>query len=447
MTLNRDWKVAAWLMIGVYLFSGLSPVGTSFDSRWTVFVAMSIWQHGDTNLDEYSRQIRESNYYAAACISPDGSDRRGAPERCEGHWYNSYPVGGTILTLPLVLAAVGVMHMLHPLVGRFHNAEPVVDGFFRDDYDLAHPVIEMEVASLLLAVATAVIYFLARRYLPEKRALILALLYALATPAYSVGGRALWQHSPSMLLLAIVISMLIRAEKNPSLAAWAGLPVALSYTVRPTDALFVIVFTAYVAVRFRKQLAGYLFAALPVAAIFVAYNFSIYHHPLTPYYQSSLEGFLPKNWRRLAEALAGNLISPSRGLLVYTPVFFFSIWSMIRSLWQTRLNIWLSGLAFFHWIAVSSYVVSWWAGMCYGPRFFSDLTPVFVLFLIPYLMRWEALPRLTQITFVVFALIGLGMHLRGGWSTAVYEWNVKPASVDTHPERNWEWRDPPFLRR
>jgi hypothetical protein len=438
--------VAAWLLAGVYLFSGLSIVGTSFDSRWTVYVAMSLWNHGDTNLDEYSQLIRESDFYAAECVSPDGRARHGPPEACDGHWYNSYPIGGTILTAPLVLAAVGVMNLLSPALRHFHASDFRLDGFFHADYDAAHPIIEMEVASLLLAVATVVIYFIARRYLPEKRAIFLALLYTLATPAYSVGGRALWQHSPSMLLLAIIILMLLRAEENPSLAGWVGLPVALSYTVRPTDSLFVIVFTAYVAVRYRRYLLRYLLTALPVALIFLAYNFSIYHEILSPYYQNRLEGFYPRNWGKFAEGLAGNLISPSRGLLIYTPVFLFSIWSMVRGMWGTRLNKWLSGLTLAHWIVVSSYVGSWWAGMCYGPRFFSDLTPVFVLFLIPYFVRWEELSRVVRTAFVLCALIGLAMHLRGGWSQAVYQWNVKPMSVDLHPERNWEWSDPPFLR-
>jgi hypothetical protein len=446
MEVKRDWKVAIWLMIGVYFFSGLSRVGTSFDSRWTVYLVMSLWQHGDTNLDEYSNLIRESDFYAVECVGPHDHARHGPPEACDGHWYNAYPIGGPILTAPLVLAAVGVMKSLTPLLGRFHGSDFRIDGFFHGDYDTAHPIIEMEVASCLLAVATAVIYFIARRYLPEKRAVILALLYALGTSAYSVGGRALWSHSPSMLLLAIIILMLLRAEEKPSLAGWVGLPVALSYTVRPTDALFVVVFTAYVAVRFRKYLAWYLLAALPVAAIFLSYNYSIYHQFLSPYYHSDLDGFYPRNWGKFAEGLAGNLISPSRGLLVYTPVFLFSIWSMVRGLWRTPLRGWLGALPFAHWIVVSSYIASWWAGMCYGPRFFSDMTPVFVLFLIPYLADWEGLSRLVRTTFVVFALIGLAMHLRGGWSLPVYEWNVKPASVDLHPERNWDWRDPPFLR-
>lgn len=444
--MRRDWKVAACLLAGVYLFSGLSPVGTSFDSRWTVYIAMSLWQHGDTNLDEYAQTIRNNDYYAIECVSPDGSVRRAGPEPCDGHLYNSYPIGGPVLTAPLIIAAVGLLKLASPLLSRIPVREPVVAAFLRGDYDTAHPLIEMEVASFLLAVAAVVIYFIARRYLNEKRSILLTLLYALATPAYSIGGRALWQHSPSMLLLATIILMLLKAEEKPSLAAWAGLPVALSYTVRPTDSLFVIVFTAYVAIRYRAQLPRYLLAALPVAAIFVAYNVSIYHAVLSPYYHSRLDGFYPANWKTFGEGLAGNLISPSRGLFVYTPVSLFAVWSMMRRLWRTPLNDWLSGLALAHWIVVSSYVASWWAGMCYGPRFFSDLTPVLVLFLIPYLARWEGLSRVVRVAFVACALVGLAMHLRGGWSRAVYDWNVKPVSVDQHPERNWDWRDPPFLR-
>jgi hypothetical protein len=444
---TRDGKVAAWLLAGVYLFSGLSPVGTSFDSRWTVYIGESLWQHGDTNLDEYAQQIRKSDFYGVECVGPDGHARQGGPIACEGHWYNSYPIGGPFLTAPLVIAAVGVIKLLQPVLSHVHVPQPVIEGFLHGDYDAGHPLIEMEIASFLLAWATVVIYFIARRRLPEKRAILLALLYAFATSAYSVAGRGLWQHSPSMLLLATIIYMLLRAEEKPWLAGWVGLPVALSYTVRPTDSLFVIVFTLFVAVRHRRYLPMYLAAALPVAAVFVGYNFSIYHKLLSPYYHSRLDGFEPWAWPLFREGLVGNLVSPGRGLFVYTPVFLFSIWSMIRGLWRTPLNRWLAVLALAHWIAVSSYVACWWAGQCYGPRFLSDLTPVFVLFLIPYFADWEKFSRPVRAIFVLCALIGLFMHLRGGWSAAVYEWNVTPVSVDQHPGRNWDWKDPPFLRR
>lgn len=433
------------LFVGVYFFSGLSPVATSFDSRWSVYIAMSLWDHADTNLDEYPRAIRANDEYALECVDSAGRVRTHVPV-CDGHWYNSYPIGGPVLETPLVVAAVEVLRTARPLLAHFHSSQPVIAGFLRADYDIAHPVIEEECASFLLAMSAVVMYFIARRFLPVARAVWLALLFALATSAYSVAGRALWQHTPSMLLLTIIIYMLLRAEERPALAGWAGLPVALAYTVRPTDSLFVLIFTAYVAVRHRAYLLRYLLAAAPVAIAFVAYNESVYHAILSPYYHTQLDGFLPRYWPKLGVALAGNLVSPSRGLFVYTPVFLFAVWSMIRRKWRTPLAPWLTALVVLHWLAISAYIANWWAGQCYGPRFFTDLTPVFVVFLIPYFEEWTRLSRAARSALVTLALIGFAMHLRGGWSPAVYEWNVKPADIDSHPGRNWDWSDPPFLR-
>ncbi len=433
------------LFLGIYLFSGLSRVATSFDSRWSVYIGMSLWTRGDTNLDEYPRAIQSTDEYALECVDSAGRVQTHIPV-CNGHWYNSYPIGGPVLESPLVFAAVEILRAARPLMAHFHSSQPVIAAFLNADYDIAHPIIEEECASALMAASAVMIFLIARRFLPDTRAIWLAVLFGVATSAYSVAGRALWQHTPSMLLLTIIIYLLLRAEERPALAAWAGLPVALAYTVRPTDSLFVLVFTLYVAVRHRAYLVRYLLLAVPVAIAFLAYTESVYHSILSPYYQTPLDGFEPRNWGKLGVGLAGNLISPSRGLFIYTPVFCFAVWSMIRRKWQTPLAPWLTALVVLHWLAISAYVANWWAGQCYGPRFFTDLTPVFVLFLIPYFERWPELSRGARIAFVVLALVGFAMHLRGGWSPAVYEWNVKPTDVDHHPERNWDWSDPPFLR-
>jgi len=406
---------------------------------------MNLWTHGTTNLDAYREPLRESGWYGMECVDAQGRvfAHNGS---CNGHLYNSYPIGGPFLASPLLVSAVGVMHLLHPIAGRFHSSQPVLEGFFEDDYDKGHAVIEMEVASAFLAASAVMMFFIARKYLPENRAVWLALLFATGTSAYSTAGRGMWQHTPSMLLLTIVIYLLLRADENPRLAAWAGLPVALSYTVRPTDALFVAIFTLYVAVRHRRRLALYLLAAAPVAAVFLWYNFSIYHAMFSPYYRSDLAGFLPRNWPRWAVGLEGDMISPSRGLLVYTPVFLFSIWSMLRMKWKTPLSPWLAMLALAHWMVVAAYIGNWWAGHSYGPRFFTDVTPIFALFLIPFFARWQDLGKALRVVFVALALVGVAIHLRGGWAVAVYRWNVDPANIDTHPERNWDWKDPQFLR-
>jgi hypothetical protein len=442
---SREWRVAALLFAGVYLFSGLSMISTSFDSRWSVYIAMNLWNRGSTNLDAYPEAIRANDEYALECVDASGHVQTHVPV-CNGHWYNSYPIGVPVLAAPLVVAEFEILRALQPVLRRIHVVQPVVNGFLHDDYELAHDRFEEEAASFLLALAAVVMYFIARQFLGVAPSVWLALLFALATSAYSVAGRALWQHTPSMLLLAIIIYMFLAAEDRPALAGWVGLPVALSYTVRPTDSLFVAVFTVYVFLRHRAYFWRYLLAAAPVAIAFVGYNESVYHAILSPYYRTSLDGLLPRYWGKLGVGLAGNLVSPSRGLFVYTPVFLFSIWSMVRGKWRTPLAPWLAGLVLAHWIAVSAYIANWWAGDSYGPRFFTDLTPVFVAFLIPYFHDWRALARPVRVVFVALAIVGLAMHQRGGWSPAVYEWNEHPSSIDKHPERNWDWSDPPFLR-
>ncbi len=440
------WRVPLFLLIGVYLFSGLSPIATSFDSRWSVYIAESIWNQHDTNLDEYVNVLGPDAMYALACVDAQGNWTAGPREHCNGHWYNGYPIGGPALATPLVILAVEVMRLLQPITSHFHSSQPAIAGFLRADWGVAHPIIEEEVASFLLAVTAVILYFIARRFLPVPRAVVLSVLFAVGTSAYSTGGRALWQHTPSMLLLVIIIFLLLGAEERPALAAWAGLPVALSYTVRPTDSLWVLIFTAYVAVRYTRYLPAYLLAAAPIAAAWLSYTYSIFHTFFSPYYQTHLDGFYPRYWPKLAVGLAGNLVSPSRGLFLFTPVFLFALWSMIRGKWATPLSRWLFAIVILHWLVVSAYIANWWAGHSYGPRFFTDLTPIFVLFLIPYFQSWEGLARPVRVAFVAVAVVSVAIHLRGGWSPAVYRWNVDPANIDQHPERNWNWSDPQFLR-
>src|SRR3954468_4000490 len=82
---RAPWRVPLLLFLGVYFFSGLSPIGTSFDSRWSVYVAMSLWQHGDINLDEYPDVIRASSFYSVQCVDAAGNVRTGPPIECNGH--------------------------------------------------------------------------------------------------------------------------------------------------------------------------------------------------------------------------------------------------------------------------------------------------------------------------------------------------------------------------
>jgi hypothetical protein len=333
---------------------------------------------------------------------------------------------------------------LQPLLSRFHFNHPVLDGFIHAQPEAGYALFEKEAAAFVVALATALIYLIARGYLTEGRAILLALLFGLGTSVFSIAARALWQHTWSILLLTLTIYMLERARQFPILAAWAGLPVAISYTVRPTNALLVGVFTLYVAFRHRRQLPAYLLVAAPVAALFFIGNWSIYHK-LFSNYQTSMAVSMP-GFSRALEGLACNLISPARGLLVFTPVFLFSIVSLAKRSWTSPLAPWLATLALAHFFLVGIFSTAWWAGHAYGPRYLTDIIPIMTLGLIPALQRWETTPGLRRFALIGFALAGLAIHQRGGWSGAVHEWNATPVNVDQQPGRIWDWRDPPWLR-
>ena len=65
-----------------------SPVITSYDSRWTIYTAMSLVRHANLDLDEYADLIRRDAGYGT--------------ERVGGHIYSVYPVGPVLLAAPLV---------------------------------------------------------------------------------------------------------------------------------------------------------------------------------------------------------------------------------------------------------------------------------------------------------------------------------------------------------
>src|SRR5262249_17706220 len=80
-------------------------------------------------------------------------------------------------------------------------------------------------------------------------------------------------------------------------------------------------------------------------------------------------------------ALAANLISPGRGLLVYVPVLLFVGYLLVcyrRELVFPRIVVMALGVIIFH-LAVMSSFGHWWGGYSFGPRFSTGLVPWFVV--------------------------------------------------------------------
>jgi hypothetical protein len=197
-----------------------------------------------------------------------------------------------------------------------------------------------------------------------------------------------------------------------------------------------------------QRLIASVLVALVVAAPGVAVNLTHYGSVLAPYYEPQR---LELSGPLFAEALAGNLVSPARGLLVYTPLVLLSLWGLVleaRARTFTRLHGFLLAAVVLHWLVISTFP-HWWAGHSYGPRFFTDLVPYLTFFLVPVVRalgwRGERTRRPLTATFAVLALVSLAIHSAS--SRRVYQWNSLPVDVDFHPERLWDWKDPQFLGR
>src|SRR5438132_8301741 len=185
---SRRLLIAA-LFVTVFAVHVASPVMTSWDSRWSIPTAVSIVREGNTDLDEYRSTIEAQNFY--------GIDQTG------GHLRTSFPLGVSLLAVPFV--AIADLLNPHP-----PGAPPA------DTFSIQHAAkLERFIASFVIAAAAAVVFLTANTSLPALPALGLAALFAFGTSAWSVASRALWQHGPSMLLLAVALHLFVRARTEP----------------------------------------------------------------------------------------------------------------------------------------------------------------------------------------------------------------------------------------
>jgi len=374
-------------------------------------------------------------------------------EKCKGHYYNWYPVAVPVMASPVVFALRKVVPIVSPLLARFADPAltPMRFAFLAGDFIASRPLVEIVVASFFVALTTIVIFFTGRLYLPDSYSVFLGLIFAFATSAWSTASRALWQHGPSMLMLSLTLYLLLTAESKPWRVAPAAIPLALAYLLRPSNALIVAVVSVYVAAHYGRYLIAYLLCALPIGAAFLIFNESIYHRALPSYFLLRPgPPKLPEDFVPMVQAATGALVSPSRGLLIFTPVFVFSIWGMIRARqtgWRRPLSGYLTAAVVGYWLLIVVYFRIWWGGHSYGPRYFSDVTPFLVFFLIPALMEWRESPQWTAAAaFAILLAVSGFIHSRGALRNDVYLWNVSPVNVDQNPARLWDWRDPQFLR-
>jgi len=310
--------------------------------------------------------------------------------------------------------------------------------------------LEKFIASIWMALASLFIYLIGFSVTKDPKSSIFSMLvFAFCTSAWSTASRGLWQHGPSMLMLSISLYLLLLSKNKPKIAQFVSIPLAFSYVIRPTNSISILFLSLYVLVEYREYFVRYILWSLLISIPFIVFNFNVYDFFLPPYYMPNriFSG------SRFLEALAGNLVSPARGIFIFSPVLLFSIYGVyvkMKSKTFLSLDFSIVAIVIGHYVVISSFP-HWWGGHSFGPRLMSDMLPYFMYFFATFV---ASIPPMTagiqksaiSILFVLTAAFSFFVHYRGATQWDVYVWNSLPVNVDKAPERLWDWKDVQFLR-
>lgn len=306
-------------------------------------------------------------------------------------------------------------------------------------------------AALLTGLAVATAFLTVRRSLPLRPALLLALGLGLGTGLWSTVSQTLWQHETAILGFALAIHALSSPRLGPARGLLIGVGVALACTSRLSviPAGFVVLFGAWACGGTRTAIAAASVVAAAALALIV-HNVNAFGHLLGPLpYLESLHGQFHATDRSFQfgwEGYVGLLVSPNRGLLIFSPVVAVAALGFRRAWsegWRSAQR-WCLLAAAAQFALYGAYSV-WWAGHTFGPRYMLDVLP----FLVPSAAVGLARLRIRSLGGVC-AVLALAWSIAvAGLGAYVYPaelWNTSPADVDRFHERLWDWRDTQIRR-
>ena len=440
------WAVVA-LVFAIHV---RSPNATLADSIQFVPTAESLVTEGNLEIT-WSLEVPGGN-----APQPGGHLHGLHQNENELSYYPSYPLGPALLAVPVVVAR----HALHAVGIGPSVREELLRGTWP---------MERLVASLVVAATAGVLYLLAAHVLrkegtrPVMAPAAVALTFAFATSAWSTASRALWQHGPSMLMLSLALLAAVKVNdagagagvgRHAGRWAAAGLGAALggAWVMRPTNAIPLAVFTVWLVVARRRVLLPYLGGMAVVLVPWFLVNAAVYNRVLSNYYMPGAQGGGNPDF---FEAVLANLVSPGRGLLVFSPVLGLAVAGTVLQLRRRRLlsldvAVWATVAGHLALVSMSE---NWWGGHSIGPRLLSDMVPLLVYLSLPVLappfpsfLGRRPVLRTGFLAASALALVAsVGINFQGATMRSMWCWNVIPENVDGHPERVWNVRDPQVL--
>jgi hypothetical protein len=288
--------------------------------------------------------------------------------------------------------------------------------------------------------------------LSVRRSLFLALGFGAGTGLWSTASQTLWQHETAIFGLTLAVFALVSLEhrRHWLLAALLGLALGVAagarFQLAPAIA-FMLVGTVF-SIGLRPAGIAAACAGLIVIPVLVT-NYLWFGTvagaaPILEAMHSQVHRTY-SSFVLEVEGFGGLLVSPNRGLLVFSPIAVVALIGIPAALRSGRRSVafWLCAAAAAQYVLYSLYSV-WWGGHTYGPRYMLDVLPL----LIPAAaFGMDALHGRLRIALGTAALAwSVTIAAIGAFNYPQDRWNSEPIDVDRNHERLWDWQDPQILR-
>lgn len=372
--------------------------------------------------------------------------------------YPAYPIVTPLLVTPLYVLPYIIMKLLHiPL--------DMTDG----TCFLIVYAMEKVAASVVTAAAVVAFYAGMRKIIRNRTAMATALILAFGTSMWSINSQALWQHGMIAFLFSVIFALIVWNEEKGDLRISVALGIcsALLVFTRPADLFLVLPALVYALFYGRKFIALYLGSGTLAAIPIIAYN-EMAAGNLFGGYGSLLSEF-SYTAQAVSAHLAGVLVSPSRGLLVFTPVVLLAIPGilMIRSRIPgpgLQRVLYCCGIAVILEVLVYSAFNCWWAGTTYGPRFLAGSLPaVFILVGIALdgiadsvqkgrkaRSPWASMLLLLLVLLVGWSVfvqvVGAFYYPNGNWNDSPATFTAEKSFARADTSRLWDVKDNQIFR-
>ncbi len=423
------------ITVTIYLINNRTI--SSGDTFPNSLLAFNILENHTLDFDIF-RSTRCPNSYESCYFFMNGLN---------GHLTSAYPIGAAIVTFPIYT-------IFYIILKLFYHQTPIdITSLEFEPYRLLCE----KIAATIITSCSVVIFFIASELKFRKSAAWIAtIIFAFATNTWVTSSQNLGQSTVSNFIIVSLILLIFKIHRSHGRIQTyyifaASVACGLLPGIRSTS-LAVAVFTLiYLLKNCRRHLIIVflgLSSALP-CLIWNKFHFGNFTggyglvFQYVPAYHLTFEHFY--------NAFLGTFFSPSRGILIFSPVLIYCIPGLYRLLKckfrKSKDDKFILFLTVPNFIILASYCFYyvWWGGSSYGPRLTSETFPI-LCFLVGYFADHLAATKLGPLfsirkkIFIVTIIISIFVQFVGAFSNG-FTWDRIPLSSDKYQYRLWQVQD------